>query len=233
MRILLVLSGAVLLALSACQALQAVQGPDTEATLLAEGAAYVAEATAIAATALSDQAIVEATVAAAGTQAAELGSINQQLLATARAAIPPTPPRVVGSAPQVEGQIAPENMDAVMEGGLSSSGFMNTGVSASVRQSDGCADGLQTQFTSSTARIYATTRAASIRAGTVMSVEWRRNGELVFSDNWTVQRDATNFCLWYFITPEDVPFQPGQWSVRLFADGAAIEPEAAFVITEG
>lgn len=218
---------------SGCQALQ---GPDVQATLLAEGAAYVAEATAIAAAALSDRALIEATVAAAGTQVAELNSVNQQLLATARAAIPPTPQRVVGSAPQVEGTILPESinsMEAMSQGGLPSSGFVNTGVAASVRESDGCPDSLQAQFTPDAARIYATTRATSIRAGTVMSVEWRRDGELVFSDSWTVQRDAADFCLWYFITPDDVPFLPGQWSARLFADGAAIEPEAAFVIIEG
>jgi hypothetical protein len=216
----------LLLVLSACQAFR---GPDVQATLQAEGAAYVAEATAIAQTAQARQSFLQATVDAAGTQIAETNSINQQLLATARVLIPPTQQRVVGSAPEVAGSPMPDMSSSADE----TTAFTNTGVTASIRESDGCPNGLQNQFSTSAERIYVTTQASSIRAGTVMSVEWRLDGQVVFSDDWTVAQEAANFCLWYFITPQDVPFQAGNWSVQLFANGGAIEPSVSFEITEG
>lgn len=218
--------GVLLLVLSACQAFR---GPDVQATLQAEGAAYVAEATAIAQTAQARQTSLQATVDAAGTQIAEMSSINQQLLATARVLVPPTPQRVVGSAPEVAGSPMPD----MSSDNSATTEFTGTGVAASVRESDGCPNGMQNQFSTSAERIYVTTRASSIRAGTVMSVEWRFNGQVVFNDDWTVKQDAANFCLWYFITPQDVPFQAGNWSVQLFANGVAIEPSVSFEITEG
>lgn len=219
--------GGLLLALSACQVLGRA---DNQATLQAEAEAYVAEATAVAQTAQARQQQLAVTADAAGTQIAEMNSINQQLLATARALIPPTPGRTVGSAPEVAGSPMPEMMS---EGGTVAQAFINTGVTGSVRDSDGCADGLQTQFSASADRIYVTTRATSIRAGTVMSVEWRYEGQVVFSDSWTVDQDAAGFCLWYYITPEDVPFQTGNWTVQLAADGSMIEPTVSFTIAAG
>ncbi|MBI5666596.1 MAG: hypothetical protein HZC41_01190 [Chloroflexi bacterium] len=219
--------GGLLLVLGACQALQR---PDMPATLQAEAGAYVAEATAIAQTVQAQQERLAATVDAAGTRVAETNSINQQLLATARVLVPPTPGRTVGSAPEVAGSPMPEMMSA---DGAGTPAFINTGVTGSIRESDGCANGLQTQFTADADRIYVTTRATSIRAGTVMSVEWRYEGQVVYSDTWTVNQDATDFCLWYFITPEDVPFQAGNWSVELAADGSKIEPAVSFSITAG
>lgn len=216
----------LLLVLSACQAFR---GPDVQATLQAEGAAYVAEATAIAQTAQAQATFIQATVDAAGTQIAETNSINQQLLATARVLIPPTPQRIVGNAPDASGVAMP---DMAGESG-GTTGFANTGVTASIREADGCPNGFQNQFSTSAERIYVTTQASSIRAGTVMGVEWRFEGQVVYSDDWTVSQDSTNFCLWYFVTPDDVPFQAGNWSVQLFADGGAIEPSVSFEMMEG
>lgn len=206
---------------------QVFNAPDVPATLQAEGAAIVAEATLIAETAQADLERIQATVEAGETQIAEMNSVNQQLLATARALIPPTPARAVGSAPEV----ADMPMGEMNFGNVVTTEFLNTGVTSSIRNSDGCANSLQNQFTQSVERIYVTTRATQIRAGTVMTVEWTYEGQVVFRDDWTVSRDAVDFCLWYFITPDDVAFSPGRWSVQLFADGRAVPPAVDFVIT--
>lgn len=219
------LCGLLLIALSACQALR---GADMPATLQAEAGAYLAEATAIAQTSQAQQQRLAVTAAAAETRIAEMSSVNQQLLATARVMIPPTPGRTAGSAPELAGSPLPDMMSAGV--GTGQQTFTNTGVAGSIRASDGCATGLQTEFPAGTNRIYVTTHAVSIRAGTVMSVEWRYEGQVVYSDNWTVEQDAAGFCLWYFITPEDVPFQAGNWSVQLGADGVMIEPDVMFTI---
>ena len=215
----------LLFLLTGCQALR---GPDMQATLQAQGMAYVAEATVIAQTAAARQNQIQATVDAAGTQVAETNSVNQQLLATARVLIPPTPAREIGSAPEVAGSPMPlsgSNSETMT--------FTNTVVTASINEADGCPNGLQNQFLQNADRIYVTTRASSIRAGTVMGVEWRDENQVVFSDNWTISRDATDFCIWYYITPDDVEFRPGRWSVQLSADGAVIEPAVSFVIASG
>lgn len=209
----------LILTLTACQA---VVGSQTSATLQAERDSLLAEAAALDASATADAQRVQATAAAAQTTAAEINSINQQLLATARAAIPPTLPRVVGSAPEVTefGTLSPFILE-----------FLNTGTASRVRNSDGCAESLQNQFPANIDRIYITTRAINIAAGTVMGVEWRYEGQLVLQETWTVPRDAADFCLWFYIEPSDVPFRPGRWSVRLTANGAPIEPEVSFLMT--
>ncbi|HEX2907403.1 MAG TPA: hypothetical protein VHO69_11115 [Phototrophicaceae bacterium] len=222
---------ALLLSLSACQVFQTT---DVQATRQAENSLYVAEATAIAQTAQAHRDTIQVTVAAADTQVAEVNSVNQQLLATVRALVPPTPQRIVGNAPEVSGDFtAPEVIGTPLgESGAGGSNFINTVVSASVRASDGCPTSAQTQFSINTPEIYVNTQALSISAGTVMRVEWFYDGGVVLEDSWTIATAATNFCLWYFITPDDVTFQAGQWAVRLSANGTAIEPEVTFVMTE-
>jgi hypothetical protein len=104
---------------------------------------------------------------------------------------------------------------------------------SAVRGDDGCAEIVTTQFGSADSIIYVTTRAFNIRAGTDMSVEWTYGGQVVYSFNFMVDVDDSDYCLWFSITPEDVAFSPGDWSVRLLANGAPIEPSATFSIIEG
>ena len=207
------------LSLAACQTFTASQAP---ATLQAERESLLAEVSTLNAVATADAASVQMTASAAQTAAAEINSINQQLLATARAAILPTLPRVVGNAPEVTDLGTPSAF--TLE-------FLNTGTAASVRASDGCADSLQNQFPQNTTRIYVTTRAVNIAAGTVMGVEWRYEGQVVLQETWTVPQDSADFCLWFYIEPSDVPFRPGRWSVRLTANGTPVEPEVTFLMT--
>src|SRR5262245_21397921 len=71
--------------LAACQAFTR---PDTPATLRAENAAFVVEATSIAQTAQIESTVVQATAVAAETVIARTENTHQQLLAIARAIIP-------------------------------------------------------------------------------------------------------------------------------------------------
>jgi hypothetical protein len=105
-------------------------------------------------------------------------------------------------------------------------------MAASVRESDSCADALQTQFPGDTQEIYATARALNIRAGTQLSVEWRYEGELVWQENWTVPVDSDSFCLWFNLDPLVVALLPGNWSVSLYADGMSIGPPVPFSILD-
>lgn len=211
-----------------------------EATAIAQ--AMVIQATEIAGTAVAAQAYV-----------LQQESINVQLAATLRAAVPSTQQFVDLSGAVTPGMVATlsplttpgaivatQNAGAVILPGASpaataeaASGtqFTEIAVSLSVRDADGCADGATTSIPAAAARIYATARAFNIRAGTLMGADWLRDGQVVYqSSPWTVESDQNDFCLWFYIEPSDVEFTPGAWSVRLYADGQALEPAASFAI---
>lgn len=226
---------AVLLLLSGCGVLTA---PNVPATLRVESTAYILEATAIAASLTTREVQVALTALAAQTEVAQNSSINRVLMATARAVIPPTPPREVGVAPEGAGMMD----EAMVESGQSESApaadsslagqFVSTGVTTAKRDSDGCAVSFQTQFTADIYEIYVITRAVSLRAGTVMGAQWSYNGEVVAQNSWTAPQDETNFCIWFFINADTVPLSPGEWTVRLTADGRGIDPLVPFTILD-
>ena len=216
---------------------------DTQATLQAQNTAYVQEATGIALTGQQDQTAVQATAVAAGTHVAVANGVNQQLVATVRVLEPPTAmvivanptgiPVGVGGTPVVSPMpgttpdfgVAPSAADSIQ--------FVEVGVTDHVRDSDGCPDSVQTQFPQNISRIYVTTRAITVSAGTQMSVEWRRGDLLIASDSYSVDQDQTNYCLWFYIDASEVTMEPGNWSVQLSANGTPIQPVVSFSILQG
>jgi hypothetical protein len=204
----------LLLGLSACQAFTR---PDTPATLRAENAGFLVEATSIAETAQADVERVRGTAEAAETIIARTDSVNQQLRATARVVIPPTP-LIAGGA------------GAVGTPDASGMQFTDLGTTATVRDSDGCANGLQSQFPADTQRIYVTARAVNMKAGTLMGVQWNYDGQPSFSESFVVPIDDDDYCLWFNLDPVAGTFSTGSWSVRLLANETPIEPEVIFTI---
>jgi hypothetical protein len=211
------------------------------------------EATAIAQAMIIQATEIAGTAAAAQAYVLQQESINVQLAATLRAVVPATQQFVDVSGPVTPGMgatlsplttpgaiVATQSAGAVILPGASpaataeaASGtqFTEMAVSLSVRDADGCADGATTSVPQTVARIYATARAFNIRAGTLMGADWLRDGQVVYqSSPWTVESDQADFCLWFYIEPSDVAFTPGAWSVRLYADGQALEPAASFAI---
>jgi hypothetical protein len=203
----------LLLILSGCQVLNR---PDTPATLRAQNDGYLSEATIIAQQLSDKRASVQATAQAAQATIDYTDNINQQLLATVHAVIPPTPHMEV---------------DAVTTDEIASpSQFVDVGVATSVRQSDGCATSLQTSFPTDIPEIYVTARALSVPANTQMTVEWKFSGQVLHQESWMVPNNETNFCLWFNLNAAMAPLSPGPWSVQLFVNGEAIDPEVNFTI---
>jgi hypothetical protein len=220
--------------MSGCQVLNR---PDEQATLQAQNSGYLAEATAVAQTVQANQLQIQMTMVAVETGVARTTNINQQLLATIRAVVPPTPDRAVGSMSSAGASTEGDAMEAMpqsqqSQGSSSVAGtqFTNVGVAGAVRQSDGCAVSVQTSFPASTGVIYVTTRALNIRGGTVMAVTWQRQSQVVAQENWTVPRDSASFCLWFKLDSSVVPLTAGAWTVRLSADNNLIDPEVAFTV---
>jgi len=149
----------------------------------------------------------------------------------------PTPRVVVGNADasttgmvSETGAVTDGSVQPVVDGGGVAQ-FSQISTSASVRQSDGCADGIQNQFSLDTNRIYITAVATNLSAGTVMSAEWILNGTvMVTNSSWTVDQNYPSICIWFFITQDDTVFTPGDWSARLLVNNVPVEPASAFTI---
>jgi hypothetical protein len=224
----------ILLLLTACET------QNIEATLNAGNDTYATEVAALQATAVFRSTEVVATARGAETYVAQANVYNQQLLATVRAGDVPTVAVVQGfvddaSVAMSEGDntvIANSTPGALPNASANIEGiqFTEVGVTSSVRDSDSCASFLETQFTTTTSRIYVTTRALNIRAGTTMRAEWSLGGSLAAQDSYTVPADDADFCLWFVLDSSFVTFTPGSWSVRLFANGTPIDPAVDFTI---
>ncbi len=239
----LVLSVALLL-VSACSALT----PDNPAaTLQAQRQGYFDEATSIAQAAQAQGTQVMGTAVAAQTYVAQTDGRNQQLVSTMQIVYPPTQALVVNGGTSTPGQMAsPAPLGSVDNGNgatpppvqngnstqdvsasnasLNGAQFTQVGTAASVRSTDGCADSLTNSFSADVKIIYVTTRGLNVKQGIQMRAEWYFEGQLTDSQNYTIPRDDSDFCMWFSITPTDVSLSSGNWSVKLFANNQPVNP---------
>lgn len=207
---------ALWVALSGCQVLDP---PDVPATLQTENLSYVVQATEIAQQATLEAEDVRATAQAAGTRAADIQMVNRVLLATVRAGDPDDSVSVVANT-----LATPVGLDPNQRW------FVKTGVSTRVRESDGCVEDAHIRFSTEDQRIYATVVAYNINQGVRMSASWAHEGNTVHEDSWIVNRNAAHICIWFDISGDVVALTPGNWSVRLFADGFQLEEAMTFSI---
>lgn len=237
---------AALTLLGACSALTP---DDPAATLRAEREGYVAEATQIASNIVIQQTQSLETVAAAESQLSQIEARNAALLLTLRAAVPPTQQVISDSGIVTPGQVATpaqpgsagsvSNVTAIPGDSalVGTTQFVSVATALTVRDSDGCAAIVESAFAADVQRIYVTARAQNIVQGTVMRVEWFYEGSATFSESFTVGVNDDDFCLWFYIEPTETVFSPGSWSVQLYANEQAIQPNMAFtigdVMTEG
>lgn len=209
----------LLLTISACQVLNP---PNIPATLSSENMGYVAEATALAGAATREAQDVELTAAAAETRTADIQTVNRVLLATVRAGDPIESQGVVANVIATPVGLQPDQR-----------WFVKTGLSTRVRDSDGCVEDPRIQFTNDVNRIFATARVFNINSGVRLSAIWYYEGNQVFDESWVVDRNSSDMCFWFDISRSIVELQPGNWSVRLFADGFQLEEAMTFSIMTG
>lgn len=211
----------ILTIVTACSA---VDSTDTEATLQAENDTFATEIAALPDAVQSDATQAWATVVAGQTEAANVRNINTQLLATVAAVAPPTRSVVQQGGPPAS---APQNTPGA---GLENSDgdILLTGVGTSIRQSDGCLTQVGSSFQTSIEEIYAGLEAFNISAGIPIRAEWYQGSSLVYQFEWTVDNNYDRLCIWFSLTQADVTFQPGNWSVRLYAAGQQINGDINF-----
>lgn len=239
-QILRLFAGAFLgLTAGACGGLNA---DNPAATMQAERAGYVSEATSIAQAAEAQYTQVSGTVVAAETYTALMEGRNEQLLATLQIAVPPTQAIVnngVAGTPGMNptpapagGNVLEATSASTPAGGDSSSvattlgdtEFTQVATASSVRSSDDCADQLTTTFPADASVIYITTRVLNARAGIQMRVEWYYGSEISYTEQYTIPRDDDDFCMWFSLVPNETLLSPGNWSVMLYANDQSVEP---------
>jgi hypothetical protein len=226
----------ILLCVAGCEAL-GLDAPDAQATLHAQSTTLAQELTRLPADLAGLSTQVAATAVYAETYVARLDGVSRQMIATLRAAMPPTPQVVQGrdGAQLPGGAGSLDDMAAMGAAGTPFPGivtFSAVQTARAVNEADGCVLTPAAEFGLSDGVIYATARATNMLAGTEMSVEWSFGGQVVYSFNFVVDVDDADYCLWFSITPDDVPFTPGDWAVSILANGAAVAPPVSFTIVD-
>jgi hypothetical protein len=210
---------ALTLILSACRAFEQVDIPGTQ---VSENTAYQTEIAALAVTAVQEQATTAAEVAAAATESAALFGVNRQLVGTLQAVVTPT--LVLIEDDSIELASLPSSVQGITL-------YAATGMTDAV-DSSGCITVRRLEF-SPGQRMYATIVLYNIAAGTNMTIEWSRDGELVYSDGWTAPENSSYQCLWFSLDSSRARIDPGRWRVLVYADGfPAINP-LDFTVTGG
>lgn len=210
------------LLLAGCQAFSG----DAAAPIDADLTMYALESESIRVAATAERIMVEATLVAAGTRIAEMAVVNAALGATLRAHHTGTPEvrAVVVSADDMGSSLEDDMMadeseptapDTVMS-------VSDLSTAASLAPDSGCSTGTISQFSPGAERIYVTARVSGLRSGALFEVDWRFEAETVSRGEWLADFSRSFVCVWFYATPVDFPFLPGNYAATLYADGAAL-----------
>jgi len=206
--------------LTACGAFERTDIPGTQ---IAENIALSTEVVAIHQTAVGEQATHTAQTEALINEAALVNGVNSQLLGTLQAVVTPTVVLIQDNS--IEFSSLPESVQGNRL-------YVGTGVSDSV-DGNGCITTQRLSFDPGVQRIYATLVLYNVTVNTNITINWFRNGELVFSDSWVATQDASQMCLWFDIDPSRVQFLSGEWRVIANADGSPAIDAMGFTINGG
>ncbi|MBC7811482.1 MAG: hypothetical protein H7175_10055 [Burkholderiales bacterium] len=110
----------------------------------------------------------------------------------------------------------------------SSPALLNISTSRSVGADD-CPLEVTSSFSSSDVEIYVSAVAMQIESGMTIASRWSLEGQELISFDFTPNFAIDGGCIWFFITPDDVAFTPGNWSVALDINGT-VSGTASFSI---
>lgn len=215
-----------LLALAVLPACDALNQADVPATVAAQNAALATEIVMLDELAAAEDLDSASRAAELATAAAHVNGINAQLVGTLQVVVTPTP--------QLQAD-AFDPMTPSAPGEVGQRLYVNSGVSTEVRSSDGCVVDPREQFSPFVPRLYATFVAFNLKAGTLFRLEWwwTTTQQMMFSDSWTADQDYNELCVWFYVTQDDVTFEPGTWQARLFVDEVQMTSPQRFEIVPG
>ncbi len=210
------------LVLAGCQALANENSP---APIDANATIFVLEMTALQRAIDLDQALAAATLSAGGTRVAALSQVNAVLGATLQAALTPTTEirAMIVNAADLGSSMEQDMMADMPEDAkdLSSMRIVDLSTARAVKASSGCSAGTVSRFDSGNERIYVTARVEGLRPDTYFEVDWRSGERVLYRVSWRATYAAAAECIWFFATPVDFPFLPGNYRATLFVNGQA------------
>jgi hypothetical protein len=95
-----------------------------------------------------------------------------------------------------------------------------------------CALGSVANFSISSPSIYVVATAANIEPGMTLTSRWFIAEEERIRFDFTPDFAIAQHCVWFFLTPEDTEFTPGNWSVQLELNGVPQGQAARFTISD-
>jgi hypothetical protein len=93
-----------------------------------------------------------------------------------------------------------------------------------------CALAAVSQFTAADQSIYVVATASNIQPGMTLASRWYYEGQEVIRHEFTPEFAISQNCIWFFIDPEETPFNPGSWTVQLEVNGQPDGDPVAFSI---
>ena len=185
---------------------------------------FAAESHSIRASATAERALAQATVAAASTKVSELSAVNAALGATLRASYTGTPEvrAVVVSAADMGSSLDGGMADDAAPANDAAMLVTNLATASGLDENSGCSSGAVAQFSPESERIYVTARVTALQSGATFSVDWLRQGQALYSLSWQADYAKAFECVWFYVTPEDFAFLPGDYAARLYVDGVEL-----------
>ncbi|MFZ4814768.1 MAG: hypothetical protein ACOYL5_09540 [Phototrophicaceae bacterium] len=197
------------------------------ATLVVENRGYVTEAAGYRETNVVEQTRVIRTVVAAETQVAEGQVMNNILLSTVRAGDPPTV-QVIAQFERLRGTAAaaitpeagaantlPDNLQV-----------LETYVAESIRDSDGCGEGIADSYPAGIPRVYAVQRLQNLPPNTLISIDWFHSGQNALQDALVTNTFEDDICIWFYVEP----YSLGAWTVQFSANGVPLGNLVQFTV---
>ncbi len=93
-----------------------------------------------------------------------------------------------------------------------------------------CALATVSQFTTADVSIYVVATASNIQPGMTLASRWFYEGQEVIRHTFKPDFAINQNCIWFFIDPEETPFNPGSWTVQLELNGQPVGEPVAFSI---
>ncbi|MFP4324146.1 MAG: hypothetical protein ACLFTK_16950, partial [Anaerolineales bacterium] len=221
--------------LAACGPGQIFEDSSQRATREAERDIY-AETIAFVETQAPTLAAMQATAqhaAAMGTQIVQLQAQNRAAEATITAVFAGGGNTVASGPPPPAGQPSGEVSAAALAGNTPigavqtsptppqapGATFASATIATGVRQDDGCPLDNVNQFPATEDEIYLVVTARDVAPGTTFYSRWRAPDSQPFDTvSWTPNEPFGEVCIWFFITPGDLAFSPGDWEAQLIVN---------------
>lgn len=96
---------------------------------------------------------------------------------------------------------------------------------------DNCAAAPSSSFTAATGGVYIVATAFNLTPNNTITYRWQRDNIEVFVAAWSPSGNTNGECIWYYVTPAEVAFDAGAWSIEVLIDGVSVGAPIPFTVS--